>query len=97
MPANTKNNEMPFDFKASLENWEEATRTTTDQLIEATQASFDHVLALQERMVGMWMDNLKKMQELTIKESEAAFEMAESFQEQIKAAAERTTKMVQEN
>lgn len=96
MSAREKNKDVPSDFQASLEDWEEVTRKTTDQLIEATQNSFDHALALQERMMGMWMDNLKKMQDLTFKESEAAFDMAETLQEQVKAAAERTKKMMQD-
>jgi len=86
--------QMPYDFQESMTNWEEVTRTAADQLIEATQKSFEAALAMQERMTGMWMENLKKLQELSLKETETAFEMAEALQDQMKAAAERTSTLM---
>jgi len=92
----TKNTTTPTGF----EMWEGYTKSYTDLLLETTQKTFDQSLALSERMAGMWLDTAKKAQELAqstaLKETEAAFQMAEAAQTQMKTASDRFAKMVKE-
>ncbi len=93
MTTKTKKTETLPNFQEMIENWDSMTSEASEQLLEATQKSFDQALAMHERMVGMWLDNLQKLQNLSLKESEAAFKAAEAFQAQVKEVAERTSKM----
>lgn len=80
----------------NVEMLEDYTKSYTDFLFETTQSAFDQTLALSERMMGMWMGSLKKAQELSIKESEAAFEMAETLQTQLKDNSEKVVNMMKD-
>jgi Cdc6-like AAA superfamily ATPase len=92
----TPKTQMPQDFQEAIESWEEVTNATADQLLVTAQKSFDQAMALQERMMNMWLDSFKRLQDLSIRESEAAYEVAEKLQDQMKAAAERASKMMTE-
>ena len=78
-----------------FETWE-VTKTYTDFVLETTQKTFDQSLALTEKMTGLWLDGAKKAQELAVKQTETAFQMAEAAQTQMKSASDRWVKMVQD-
>ncbi|MCB9135558.1 MAG: hypothetical protein H6636_09030 [Anaerolineales bacterium] len=88
----TKKNETQTGF----ETFEETTKTYTDFLFETTQKSFEQALAMSEKMTGMWLENAKKAQELTVKQTEAALQMAEAAQTQMKTASDRWVKMTKD-
>jgi len=84
------------ETQTGFEILEENTKTYTDFLFEATQKSFDQALAMSGKVAGLWLDAAKKGQELTLKQTEAAFEMAEAAQAQMKTASDRMVKMMKD-
>jgi len=84
------------ETQTGFEMFEESTKTYTDFLFETTQKSFDQALAMSEKMAGMWLDTAKKAQELAVQQTEAAFQMAESAQTQVKTASDRWVKMTKD-
>jgi hypothetical protein len=88
----TKKTEVQPPFQV----WEDYAKTYSDFVVETTQKTFDQTLALSEKVAGMWLDNARKAQELTLKESEAALKLAEKAQTQMKTASDRWVKMVKD-
>lgn len=84
------------ETQTGFEMFEENTKTYTDFVFETTQKSFDQALAMSEKLAGMWLDNAKKAQDLTVKQTEAALQMAEAAQTQMKTASDRWVKMTKD-
>jgi hypothetical protein len=88
------------ETQTGFEMFEETTKTYTDFLFETIQKSFDQALAMSEKMAGTWLESAKKAQELAqttaVKQTEAAFQMAEAAQTQMKTASDRWVKMAQD-
>ena len=79
-----------------FEMFEETTKTYTNFLFETTQKSFEQALAMSEKMTGMWLENAKKAQEVALKQTESALQMAEAAQAQMKTASDRWVKMTKD-
>ena len=84
------------ETQTGFEMFEETTKTYTDFLFETTQKSFEQALALNEKMAGLWLDTAKKAQELTLKQTESALQMAEAAQAQMKTSSDRWVKMTKD-
>jgi len=84
------------EIKNAFETWTEYAQAYTDLMFETTQKAIDQTFALTARTTDLMVETAKKAQEWTAEEQTRAFDLAETLQGQVKAAAERTAKMAKD-
>lgn len=80
-------------WQDSFELWQSANQTYFDFIFGAAQQNSEQFLSFFERWEGLTESNLKKAQELFVKEQKAVLETAEALQAQAKASSERYSKL----
>lgn len=80
-------------MKDSFVMWQDISKTYFDFFSTVAKQAMDQSLALQDEMMKMAEENMKKGQKLMVAEQAIAYNAMESYQAQMKAASEQAEKL----